>query len=83
MMPQQRELPARLRDPEQLVELLGQPTPLELQEAIILIKNSMLEGWTIASVKKAINKLLEAISAIKNKCPLNRLIMQYRKHSER
>ena len=77
-----RELPARLRDPDQIVEMPGQPTPPELQEAINLIKNETLDGWTIASVKKAINKRLDAVSAIKNKRELIRLITQYRKYSE-
>ena len=78
----QQKLPARLRDPDQSVEMPGQPTPPELLDAISLIKNETLDGWTIASVKKAINRRLDAVCTIKNKRELIKLIARYRRHAE-
>ena len=77
-----RELPARLRDPDQLVELPGQAIPPELAEAINVIKKDLEEGWIINSPRKVIRRRARAISAIVDYSELIKTINYYRKHNE-
>ena len=76
-----RELPARLRDPNQLVELPGQAPPAELTQALELIKSETEQGWNVAN-NKASRRRLKAINAIKTKRDLIKLIAKYRRHAE-
>ena len=76
-----RELPARLRDPNQLVELPGQAPPAELTQALELIKNETDQGWRIAD-NKASRRRLKAVNAIKTRRDLIKLIAKYRRHAE-
>ena len=76
-----RELPARLRDPDQLVELPGQPPPTELTEALELIKTETDQGWSVAN-SKASRRRLKAVNAIRSQRDLIKLIAKYRRYAE-
>ena len=76
-----RELPARLRDPDQIVEMPGQAVPTELTKALELIKTEETEGWRVAHNKTS-RRRLNAISAIKTQRDLIKLIAKYRRYAE-
>jgi len=77
-----RELPAHIRDPDQLVELPGQEIPPELKEPVSVIRRDAQDDWLIKTSRKLTRRSIKAISAIKSYWELIKLIAKYRCHSE-